>query len=96
MDDMRSNRQRTDEQLYAALFEVRRWVVHGAQGRSLGIVPNLRLAIEKAGNFARGGAVVVSLSRLPTNDIVVFPDQIRRVETLIVAREMPSATSQRG
>jgi hypothetical protein len=87
MDIVRSN-FRTDEQLHAILPEAGNWVVNGQQGRVLGFAGSLRRAMERAADYAASGAVVVALCRLPSDNIVVQPDQIRRLQKRITEAEI--------
>jgi hypothetical protein len=89
MDDLQSSR-RTDEQLEAILSETGVWVVNGRQGRVLGSAASLRRALDRAAEYAVSGAVVVALCRMPSDQIIVFPDQIERLRKLIAMRESPS------
>jgi len=94
MGNLQSQRQRMDEELYAILLEAGTWVVYGTHGQSLSLAPSLRTAIEKASNFTRRGAVVIAVAQHPAEEIVVFPPQMRRVERLIMMREMTSVAAQ--
>jgi hypothetical protein len=89
MDQIYANRP-TDEQLEGILHEVAIWTVNGPQGRVLGVAPSLRGAVEKSRNYAQSGAVVVSISRLPRDNLVVFPSQIDRLRRVIADRETPA------
>jgi len=90
MDTIQSNR-RTDDQLEAILAEAAHWAINGQQGTILSFAGNLRNAIGRAASYAASGAVVVSLARLPTDNIVVSADQIVRLRKRISGREVAPA-----
>jgi len=73
----------TDEQLAAILDETDDWAVNGPQGKVLGHAASLRLAMERAADYARSGAVVIAVCRLPSDNIVIFPAQIARLRKII-------------
>ena len=85
MNKVRSNR-RSDEQLEAILCETGHWVVNGQQGRVLCFAASLSRAIERSVEFAASDAVVVSICRLPSDNIVVFPAQIDRLRRTAASR----------
>jgi hypothetical protein len=87
MDNMQSNR-RSDEQLEIISSETGHWVVNGQQGQPLCFAASLRQAIDKAEAYAMSDAVVVAICRLPSDDIVVFSDQIDRLRRAITVREL--------
>jgi hypothetical protein len=74
---------RTDEQLEAILSETGHWVVNGTQGYPLGFASSLRSALDRAMAFANSGAVVVSVVRLPFDNVVVTPSQMDRLHKAI-------------
>jgi hypothetical protein len=80
--------QWTDEQLEAILDETAHWVVSGQQGRVLGFAASLRRAIDRYTEYGRSGAVVTSLRRLPSDNIVVLPAQVARLRMIITVREI--------
>lgn len=82
-----SNR-RSDEQLEAMLCETGHWVVNGRQGRALCQVATLRQAIDRAAEFSASGAVVIAICRLPSDNIVVFAEQIDRLRRTINIRDL--------
>ena len=90
MGGARSN-SRTDDQLEAILTERGNWVVNGYQGRALHFAPNLGRALDIAAEYIAEGAVVSSLARLPSDNIVVYLDQIERLRTIIGEREFMRA-----
>jgi hypothetical protein len=90
MGRARSN-SRTDAQLEAILTEPGNWVVNGYQGRALHFAPNLGRALDLAADYTAEGAVVSSLARLPSDNIVVFAEQIERLRTLVGEREFGRA-----
>ena len=80
---------RSDEQLDTILFETAIWTINGLNGQGLGSAPSLRRALDRAANFTASGAVVVALCRMPDDNIIVFPPQIRRLQKLCAGRETP-------
>ena len=76
------SKRRSDEQLVAILRESGHWVVNGESGRVLCFAPSLIVAIDRAATFAASGAVVEQLARLPYDNIIVLPDQIRRLRKI--------------
>jgi hypothetical protein len=87
VDTIQSNR-RTDDQLEAILAEAGHWAINGQQGSVLSFAGNLLNAIGRAASYAASGAVVISLVRLPTDNIVVSGDQIVRLRKRIAGREL--------
>jgi len=94
MGRARSN-SRTDDQLEAILAEPANWVVNGHQGRALHFAPNLGRALDIAAEYTAEGAAVSSLARLPSDNIVVFADQIDRLRTMVGERELLPAGMMR-
>jgi hypothetical protein len=84
------NRQ-TDDQLEAILAEAGHWAINGQQGTVLSFAGNLQNAIGRAASYTASGAVVVSIVRLPSDNIVVSPEQIIRLRKLIAGREVAPA-----
>jgi hypothetical protein len=82
---------RTDEQLEAILAERSHWAINGQQGCVLGFAGNLQQAIDRAADYAASGAIVVSVVRLPTDNIIILPEQIIRLRKLIAGREVAPA-----
>jgi hypothetical protein len=89
MNNSRSTSYRTDDQLDCILCEVGNWVVSGRAGQVLCHAPSLRQAIDRASEYAASGAVVIALCRLPSDNIVVFADQMSRLRKIIAGRETP-------
>src|ERR1700722_13545721 len=87
MYNVRSNR-RSDEQLEAILSETGHWVVNCQQGQALCFAASLRQAIDKSAAYAMSGAVLVSICRMPSDNIIVFPDQIDRLRKIATVREL--------
>ena len=79
---------RTDEQLKEMLDEPGTWVVHGHGDRVFGVGGSLRRAVDRASNYARSGAVVVAVARVPPNRIFVFHDQMVRLIAVIRQEEI--------
>jgi hypothetical protein len=78
-----TSRRRSDEQLEFVLYETANWMVYGGQGLVLCEVASLRLAIEKAAEFAARGREVVAVVRRPSAEIVVFSGQLRKLTNLL-------------
>jgi hypothetical protein len=70
---------RTDDELKDTLDELGTWVIHGHGDRVFGVGGSLRRAISRAAGFAKSGAVVTTVARVPPNRIFVFHDQIVRL-----------------
>jgi hypothetical protein len=75
--------RRTDDELVAILDETADWTVNGRRGDVLGHAASLRLAIDRASEFALSGAVVIALCRLPSDNIIVFPAQAARLRKVM-------------
>jgi len=86
VDNLGINR-RTDDQLEVIFCETGNWAVHGQQEVILCIAASLRRALDGAADCSASGAVVESLSHLPSDDIIVLPDQIDRLRKIIAVRE---------
>jgi hypothetical protein len=86
MNTFLSSSYRNDEQLYVALCETGEWTINGRGGQVLGVAPSLRLAVDRAEDYAEGGATVIALCRL-TDNIIVFAEQVDRLRLLIEERE---------
>jgi len=80
---------RSDEQLDTILFETAIWTINGLNGQILDTAPSLRQALDRAGSFTASGAVVVALCRMPDDNVIVFPPQLRRLRKLCAGREIP-------
>jgi hypothetical protein len=78
MDDL-STTLRTDWDLTAMLFDTANWSVQGQQGNILCTAASLQRAIERTDALSSSGAIVTGLTR-PAGDIIVPPDQIRRLK----------------
>src|SRR5471030_56801 len=89
MNNLLSTSYKTDEQLDSMLCEVSNWAVNGRAGEVLCHAPSLRQAIERATEYAASGAVVIALCRLPSDNIVIFADQTKRLRKIIAGRETP-------
>jgi hypothetical protein len=85
--------RRTDEQLLGMMDEPGTWVVHGHNQQVFGVGSSLRHALDRATGYARSGAVVVAVARVPPNRIFVFHDQIIRLLEQI--REQEYAEDER-
>ncbi len=88
MDNFVASSRRTDEQLEALLDEAGHWVVNGRQGRVLCSAASLRRAIDRAHEYGLSGAVVTAICRLPSDNIVIFAEQINRLRSIIAVQEI--------
>jgi hypothetical protein len=77
--DPRNPVHRTDDELRDILDEPGTWVIHGHGDRVFGVGGSLRRALDRAAGFARSGAVVVAVARVPPTRIFIFHDQIVRL-----------------
>ncbi len=73
---------RTDQQLEAMFYETGNWVVNGHRQRVLCAAMSLRCAIERATAYTEAKESVLAVSRLPHEDIILFPRQIARIAQL--------------
>ena len=89
MDNFLPNRH-SDEQLEAILCETGHWVVNGRQGQVLCDAASLRQAIDRSKELSDSGATVIAICRLPSDNIVVFSEQIARLQQKIIVRELIS------
>ena len=87
MAKFQSSSWRSDEQLAAMLHDTSDWAVAGQRGQPLCSAASLGRAMERAVEYAASGAVVVAIRRLPSDDIIVFPEQIERLRKIIADRE---------
>ena len=78
----------TDDQLGLILYDTADWAVVGQEGQSLCFAASLRRALDRAADLAADGAVVTALSRLPFDNIIVNPDQMRRLRKVIAGLEV--------
>lgn len=78
--------RRTDEQLEAILSETGHWVVYGKRGEVLFTAPTLRRALDKSAQLSASCAVVIAICRLPSDNIIIFPEQIERMRKIIAGR----------
>jgi hypothetical protein len=86
-----SSNRRSDECLEMMLYETNNWSVNGLQGMVLCEVASLRLAIERAADFAARGREVVALVRRRPSKLVVFSGQVRKLtDWLIECGDYPS------
>lgn len=77
----------TDAQLETVLYETGNWMVDDIQGRHLCWVPSLRMALEVATDYAKITPAVVTLSRPPVDDVVIFPGQVERLRKIAAELE---------
>jgi hypothetical protein len=78
--------RRTDEQLEAILAETGHWVINGSGGQVLFTSATLRRALDKSAQLSASGAVVIAICRLPSDNIIMFAEQIERLQKIIAAR----------
>ena len=78
MVDMTSS-GRSNEHLQSILYETANWTVNGVHGVVLCEVASLRLAIDKAAQFAAMGREVVALMHRRPPEIVVLSGQVRKL-----------------
>jgi hypothetical protein len=90
MDNLGPN-HRSDEQLEAILYETGHWVVNGQGGRALCFATSLRHAMERPIKYGISGATVVAICRLPSDNIIVFSEQIFRLRKFISERDLAPA-----
>jgi hypothetical protein len=83
----RKSTGRTDEQLREMLDETGTWVVHGPGNQVFGVAGSLRRALDRADTYARSGAVVAAVARVPPARIFIFHDQILRLGKILQERE---------
>jgi hypothetical protein len=83
--------RRSDEQLESTLHETANWTVYGLQGVALCEVASLRLAIEKAAQFAAMGREVVALMHRRPPEMVVLSGQARKLMNLLVESQVSSS-----
>jgi hypothetical protein len=62
--------------------------VNGRQGQVLCYGASLRQAIDRSERFSTSGAVVIAICRLPSDNIVIFSEQIDRLRRSITVREL--------
>jgi hypothetical protein len=72
-----------DEQLMVVLADTANWTINGTQGQILGSAASLGHAIERAANYAKADAIVVSVSRRHPSEIVVPIMQLHRLRRRI-------------
>jgi hypothetical protein len=79
--------------LTSMLDEPGTWVVHGHNQQVFGVGGTLRHALDRATRYARSGAILVGVARVPPNRIFVFHEQIVRLLDLV--REQEYAEDER-
>jgi hypothetical protein len=88
MHNFRSSTRWPDGQLVAILAETCNWAVNDVRGQVLCFAPCLRLALHQGANCAASGAIVVSLTRFPFDNLVVNPSQMDRLLKIITEHEL--------
>jgi hypothetical protein len=78
--------RQTDEQLEAILAETGHWVVYGIRGEVLFTAATFRRALDKSAQLSASGTIVIAICRLPSDNIIVFPEQIERMRKIIAGR----------
>ena len=81
--DILGQSHRSDEQLEAILFETGHWAVNGQHGQVLGYAASLEQAVKRSASFSLSGARVIAISRLPFDNIVIFPEQVGRLRRIV-------------
>jgi hypothetical protein len=84
---------RADDELRDMFDDPGTWVVNGHNQQVFGVGSTLRHALDRAARYARSGAVVVGVARVPPNRIFVFHDQVVRLVERI--REQEYAEDER-
>jgi hypothetical protein len=90
MTNDKSSTYRTDEQLLSLFRETANWVIHGRGGFSLGHAANLQVALERYADFARAGATILAITRLPGDSIIIFEEQADRLRKIVAGLEVPA------
>jgi hypothetical protein len=88
--DNESSSYRTDEQLQAILHDTANWVIHGRAGFALGHAASLHEALGKSSKVAQSGATLAAITRLPSDNIIIFPAQIDRLRKIVAGLEVPA------
>jgi hypothetical protein len=86
MEDFEASSRWTDDQLEAILDEAGDWVVNGRQGQVLCSAKSLRRAMDRAHEYALSGAVLTAICRLPSDNIIIFAEQMNRLRRIIARR----------
>jgi hypothetical protein len=84
-----SSSYRTDEQLLVILRDTANWVIHGRAGFALGHAASLHQALDKSAKLARSGATMAAITRLPSDNTIIFPAQIDRLRRIVAGLELP-------
>jgi enterobactin synthetase component F len=82
MGNLRSPR-RSDEELKDILNETGHWVVNGRLSCFLCSTGSLRQALERSVEYNLSGIKVIKIRRLPSDNIILFPAQIDRLQKAI-------------
>lgn len=69
----------SDAELLAALYEAGLWVVRGGRAEVLCHAMNLRSALVRAFEYEACDEAVLAIMKSPHNQIVILPEQIRRL-----------------
>jgi hypothetical protein len=88
----KSSSYRTDEQLQSILHDTANWVIHGRAGFALGHSASLREALDKSAKLAMSGATMAAITRLPSDNITIFPAQIDRLRKIVAGLEAAVVT----
>ena len=83
-----------DDELVAILDDANTWLVVGKPGMVLCFTLSLRAAVERALKFAWSGATVTSISRQPSDNVVILLPQLRRLGNFVATQNLPA--SDRG
>jgi hypothetical protein len=87
-----SSSYRTDEQLQSILHDTGNWVIHGRAGFALSHAASFHEALAKSSKLAQSGATMAAITRLPSDNIIVFPAQIDRLRKIAAGLEVPAVT----
>ena len=81
---------RSDDQLAAIFDETGHWVVNGQGGRVLCSATSLAQGIERSTAYGMSGATIIAICRLPSDSIIIFPEQAFRLRKFISERGLVS------
>jgi hypothetical protein len=71
--------RRTDDQLLFIMDQTAEWTVNGRAGAELGLFVSLRDALGAVFRYEADGVHVFAVCSHPTNDIVLFREQVTRI-----------------
>jgi hypothetical protein len=82
---------RSDHELATMLNDPGVWLIQGQGTQIFGVSRTLRGALDRAHTFARSGAIVASVTRVPPDRVFIFHDQIIRLARMIRQDEVVDA-----